>query len=352
MQNFRTKLQNTAELLKLYSKKKNFWIIAAALSLCGVILFIELNLKTVYIRDGVSTIKSHTLKNDPDDILSNEGIAIMAFDVVDFTGFEGKMGVIDIKRAFPVTLVCDGSTKKVMTPEVSVRELLHNEGIILGPADELSIPKTFYLSEGDKVVVTRVEKQQEVVREAVPFKTEYIKTPLLRNNRVRVLSYGSEGEKELTLEHTFEDGKIVSTEVLEEEILSEPVVQKVLVGADVPASNLDFGIELDANGNPVHYKQVLRNQVCTGYSSPTGYRYKGASGMRLEAGCVAVRANQIPYGTKLYIKSPDGSFIYGCAVAADTGSGLMQNVIDIDLYYETYKESCLNGRKYLDVYIL
>lgn len=352
MQNFRTKLQKTAEVLKANFKTKRFWVLMLSLSLCGVILFIELNLKTVYINDGDSTIKSFTLQKDPDEILSDEGIAIMAFDVVDFTGFEGKMGVINIKRAFPITLVCDGVTKRVMTPEVSVRELLNDQGIVLGPEDQVSIPKSFYLSKGDRLVVTRVKTVDEVVKEAIPFTTEYVKTPLLRSGRQKVLTYGIEGKKEIKLRHTYENGEVVDTQVLSEEILSQPSVQKILVGENVPASHIDFGIELDAYGNPKNYKKVLKNQVCTGYSSPTGYRYKGASGMRLEAGCVAVRSNEIPYGTKLYIKSPDGSFVYGCAVAADTGSGLMQNVIDIDLYYETYLESCLNGRKYLDVYIL
>ena len=294
MQNFRTKLQKTAEVLKEKFKTRRFWVLMLSLSLCGVILFIELNLKTVYINDGDSTIKSFTLQKDPDEILSDEGIAVMAFDVVDFTGFEGKMGVINIKRAFPVTLVCDGVTKKVMTPEVSVRELLHNEGIVLGPEDEINIPKSFYLSKGDRVVVTRVDTVEEVTHEAIPFTTEYIKTPLLRNSRQKVLTYGTEGKKEITLKHTYENGEVVDTEVLNEEVLYEPSVQKILVGDNVPASNMDFGIELDAYGNPKNYKKVLRNQVCTGYSSPTGYRYKGASGMRLEAGCVAVRSDEIP----------------------------------------------------------
>jgi len=79
---------------------------------------------------------------------------------------------------------------------------------------------------------------------------------------------------------------------------------------------------------------------------------EAASRMVLEAGYVAVRADEIPYGTKMYITSPDNKFVYGYAIAADTGVGLMQNVIDIDLFYDTYIESCLNGRKYLNVYIL
>ncbi|MBP0980650.1 MAG: 3D domain-containing protein, partial [Oscillospiraceae bacterium] len=133
-------------------------------------------------------------------------------------------------------------------------------------------------------------------------------------------------------------------------VTKEPVTQLVLRGSSDPVSDLDFGVPLDENGVPVTYKKVLTNQICTGYSSWRGA--KGASRMVLHDGYVAVRADEIPYGTKMYITSPDNKFVYGFAIAADTGVGLMQNVIDFDLFYETYVESCLNGRKYLNVYIL
>ena len=60
----------------------------------------------------------------------------------------------------------------------------------------------------------------------------------------------------------------------------------------------------------------------------------------------------IPYGTKLYIASPDNSFVYGYAIAADTGTGLIDGSIDLDLFYDSYTESCLNGVRYVNVYVL
>ena len=44
--------------------------------------------------------------------------------------------------------------------------------------------------------------------------------------------------------------------------------------------------------------------------------------------------------------------MYGYAVAADTGIGLLNDVIDVDLFDETYTESCLNGRRTVDIYVL
>ena len=112
----------------------------------------------------------------------------------------------------------------------------------------------------------------------------------------------------------------------------------------------EYDYPLDENGTPINYKYVLHNQRATGYWRAG--RAWGASGEYCMAGTVAVRANEIPYGTKMYIRTPDGNFIYGYAVANDTGTGLMQGIIDVDLFYETYEESCLNSVRWVDIYIL
>ena len=48
-----------------------------------------------------------------------------------------------------------------------------------------------------------------------------------------------------------------------------------------------------------------------------------ASGRKAIPGHIAVNPNVIPYGTKLYITTPDNKVVYGYAVAADTGTALV-----------------------------
>ena len=156
--------------------------------------------------------------------------------------------------------------------------------------------------------------------------------------------------RELSLE---EIRRIRRETVLEEEILKQPVTEIILVGAsgqEAAISPLQFDVELDENGIPVEYSSVLTNQVSTGYN--LGSKAMGASGQGLSAGYVAVHPGEIPYGTKLYITSADNSFVYGFAIAADTGLGLLGNQIDVDLYYDTYLESCLHGKRNVNIYIL
>ena len=67
---------------------------------------------------------------------------------------------------------------------------------------------------------------------------------------------------------------------------------------------------------------------------------------------VAVDPSVIPYGTLLYITSTDGSFVYGYAVATDTGIALQNGHILVDLFYETYAESVINGAIQVNVYVV
>lgn len=126
-------------------------------------------------------------------------------------------------------------------------------------------------------------------------------------------------------------------------------------------SNLDWSEEypLDENGIPITYKAVLREQKATGYWrggnawGAGSHISQAKTGVyNCTAGTVAVRPDEIPYGSKLYIRSSSGSFIYGYAVANDTGSGLVDGIIDVDLFYDTYEESKMNSVRWVDIYIL
>jgi len=66
--------------------------------------------------------------------------------------------------------------------------------------------------------------------------------------------------------------------------------------------------------------------------------------MEVEPGVVAVDPNVIPLGTRLYVEG------YGFAIAADIGSAIIGN--KIDLYMESLTESRRFGRQNVIVYIL
>ena len=343
-------INETARTISAIWRGRSLWCCLLAISLSVIMVYVTDQIKVVYVRDKGVTTMMHTIRRDPHDILSEMGYSTHEFDEVKFSGFSGQMGIINIVRSFPVSIVADGRLISLMTTEKTVAELLEEQNITLGEFDEIEPPLNSYLKADDKIVIKRVSVTSTVVYETIPHDVEYKENSLLRKGRIRTLVEGKDGERAITYIDRVVDGVVEERRMSMSVVTKTPVTQLVLRGASKPVSDLDFGIPLDANGVPVRYKKVLTNQVCTGYSAFKGA--KGASRMTLHDGYVAVRADEIPYGTKMYITSPDNKFVYGFAIAADTGVGLMQNIIDFDLFYETYTESRLNGRKYLNVYIL
>lgn len=308
-------------------------------------------INTICINDEGRTITFRTTEQDPMQLLADSGIATLSTDIVDFSGIQGGYGEIQITRSFPVTVKADGRNYNLFVTEGTVEDVLFDLDISYDSNDILIPDPAKTLEEHDVITLQRVDYQTRSEDVTIPFETETKPSPLLRNGRTITLQSGSEGKKTLTYTQRTVDGVVEEEELVGEAVVKSPVTRKLLVGADVPVSPLDFGVPTDANGIPLNYSRVLTDQVATGYNMRRSV-VRGASGMRLSAGYVAVRADEIPYGTRMYITSADGSFVYGYAIAADTGIGLMEGLIDVDLYYDTYTESCLNGRQMVNIYIL
>ena len=60
----------------------------------------------------------------------------------------------------------------------------------------------------------------------------------------------------------------------------------------------------------------------------------------------------IPYGSKLYIVTKDGSWDYGYAIAADTGGAMRSGRILVDQYMNSYDTCMQYGVREVDIYLL
>lgn len=107
--------------------------------------------------------------------------------------------------------------------------------------------------------------------------------------------------------------------------------------------------KLDKNGIPVSYKKVITGKA-TAYSYSAGSLT--ATGRKVRPGYIAVNPKQIPYGTKMFIRSSDGKYIYGYASAEDTGGFVKGGKIIADLFFKT-DSACYNfGVRNIEIYIL
>ena len=276
------------------------------------------NLRLTYVTDSNGARQVIlTSETDPAQVMNLSGIQSEEGDQVYYTAYSGNLAALNIERAFSVSIT-----------EPALDQLV---------------------SAGSTITVHRVDYTDRVETQAIPYDTEYVYTSLYFRNtgRATTVRHGAEGQQTITTRDRYVDGELENSIVVDSTTTVEPTNHIVKTyGAGAPVSPLT-GPDGTTNA-PASYSKVLTGKA-TGYYSKTG---KGSSGLGLGYGTVAVDPDVIPYGTKLYITSTDGKFVYGYAVATDTGIAVQKGQILVDLFYETYAESVINGAIQVNVYVV
>lgn len=321
-----------------------------AVSLLFTLAVTSANLRLTYVTDsyGARQLVVST-DSDPARLMSLSGIEAEEGDHVYYTAFSGSLASLNIERAFTVTIQADGEEYPVKMAFGTVADALERAGITLDEDDYTEPALDQMVTVGSSIVVHRVDYQDKVETQAIPYDTQYVYTSLYFRNtgRATTLQHGSEGEQAITTRERWVDGELENSVVVDVTTTVEPTDHVVKTyGAGAPVSPLT-GKDGTTNA-PTSYSKVLTGKA-TGYYSKSG---KGSSGLGLGYGTVAVDPDVIPYGTLLYITSTDGRFVYGYAIATDTGIAVQKGEILVDLFYETYAESVINGAIQVNVYVV
>ncbi|MEG2053536.1 MAG: ubiquitin-like domain-containing protein [Oscillospiraceae bacterium] len=333
---------------------KRIWACMLAYAIfAGTIAMLYTSLNTVFVTDSRGREKTIvTYKDDPQELMTISGIVAKQYDEYFLTQYDNNVVNLNIERAFPVNVKADGTPITSYMTSGTVSDALEKANVVLGEHDYTEPSLNKNVQSGETIIVHRVVYNDTVTQEEIPFSIDYKYSSLLHRykRRTYTLNDGSNGLNELTFRQRVVDGQIESEQLMKTEQVVPVENSVILAYGNESVSDIKTmdGVEI-VNNVPSSYSRVITGARCAGYSSKRG---RGASRMGLYYGTVAVNPNVIPYGSKLYITSADGSFVYGYAIASDTGTALMEGIIDIDLYYETYLESYLNGIKYLNVYVL
>lgn len=200
-----------------------------------------------------------------------------------------------------------------------------------------------------------VTEEIKILSTSLAFEEQRYISAALSAGQEEIVKQGKQGIAEQTVKITYENGKEISRAFLSEKLVQTPSEQIVLYGVDRTASVQTHpgepiakdGILTTPDGELLTYTKVLSCSA-TAYSCE-GYVGTTAIGTTARVGAVAVDPNYIPYGTKMYIVSNDGAYIYGIAVAEDCGNFRGYHV---DLYFNTVDECWTFGRRSCTVYIL
>ncbi len=303
--------------------------IAAAFA---ILLAVTLIYTTMIPREVYATINdkefSFTTKEyTVEEFLQDEKIAFCEDDYISLPLttyiYDGIKLEIDHATDFKVT--ADGKTKKYKTLDNTVQEALDDAGVKLRERDIVTPSLDTFMTQDIHIVVQRVEVEQEVVEEAIPFKTVTKNDSSLREGTTEVATPGQEGKDQVTYEVTYIDGVEASR--------TEIARQSVTAAVDEVIAK---GTRIDYNG-----KTYSRKLVVKAYSYTGGGRT--AMGTRARVGEIAVDPSVIPLGTNVYIEG------VGARRAEDTGGNIKGNTIDI--YMDSEAECRRWGVRYVTIYI-
>lgn len=290
------------------------------------------------------------------DVIEKSGIEIGAQDVTEPSenALCSEIDSVDIYRGYPVYVYADGDSKELYAYKQTAGELLERLNITLSEYDYIDCDLDAVIEEGQTVKVTRVHYETAETYETVPYSTITQKSNLVSMYSSEVTQKGVNGTRTNTSLVKYVDGVRISETAVSSEITKEPVNEIISSGAalSVPYSKKDSDSLILENGLPVNYETVLTGKSCA-YTAPLGSGT--ASGRKLEIGTVAVDPAIIPYGSELYIVSTDRSYVYGYAIAADTGNLTAHGVL-VDLFMgnseDYYMTSVAYGAKQVNIYVL
>lgn len=243
---------------------------------------------------------------------------------------------IHIFETQTLNVYVDQREEKIAMPIVNIGYLLQREGIILEEHDKLE-SNVFIDDELKYVNVIRV-KTETVEREVeVSFNTALQPSHDLFRGERNILNAGENGLKKEVIQITYENNVPVKEEVLDEEIIKQPINQIVEFGTKERIQNVS------RYGGLAETQRVEKEMVV----ESTAYTHTGNTtytGIWPYEGIVAVDPKVIPLGTKMYVEG------YGYATAADTGGLIKGNIIDV--FMDTHGKAVKWGRKQVKIYIL
>jgi uncharacterized protein YabE (DUF348 family)/3D (Asp-Asp-Asp) domain-containing protein len=254
---------------------------------------------------------------------------------------EGSQIVID--RAMGVTVKADGKQEVTYTTEDTVEGVINALNIKLSGEDRITPALNSPLKEGMTVAVVRVRKEVTETKYPIAFKVVEKKNDDLESGKQKVVTTGKNGLVVFKTERVYEDGKLVSQEMIEKTV-AQPAVHKVVsIGtkkkpevvtlsySGSPTSAEARTVKL--NGQSVKVKRMLNNVTLTAYHAgfastgkskgDAGYGVTASGAIVKEGRTIAVDPKVIPIGWWVYIEG------IGFRRAEDTGSAIKGKKIDV-----------------------
>ena len=351
--------------------KKSIRFVALLLPVICLVLLLSQTVfaKNAYLINDQGKVTLHTTyATDPAQVLDEIGLKLGEDDI--FTTQPGiGLSEITVQRKQQITILYGGNTLEVTSYGESVEALLERFSLLLTADDVVSVPLNTQTFDGMNITISRAIHTEESYVVTLPFEVTYYYDPTVAEGEERVMVAGVNGQALYTAKVSYLNGKEINRVVLNETIMEEPVNAVIAVGTGedmklhpnylpdnlvrpqfVGKPIIGNGYIITPEGERLTYTSV-KTFTATAYNNQdlncTDYNYIGTL---CRVGAIAVDPTVIPYGTRMFIVTKDGKYVYGIATAEDCGSAIKGN--RLDLYFDTQEECFRFGIRECKVYFL
>jgi len=322
---------------------QRFFIACSALVLIGTLTAVALHQQHFEVCISAWDREVHlvTRAKTVGEALKQANIMLSSGDLVE-PSIETKIqdGMkISVERSQPVFVFSAGQVRTVLTAAKTVSSVLEQAGVTVGP-DDITYPGLGEKVPSDnRIRVVKVTFGEVTEEKQIPYDTVKQEDPSLEAGLTRLKKEGTPGIMKVTYTVRYEDGKEVSRQEKSSVRVKDPSSRIVLVGTSRQVSR---------GGENIRFERALEVTAtaycpCTICCGPyaNGYTHTGIPARK---GVIAVDPAVIPLGTRVYVEG------YGFAVAADTGSAIKGQRVDV--CFDTHPEALSWGMRKVKVYIL
>ena len=343
-------LRRKVFLIRLYIVLLSLILVLALLALISQAALA----KTYVVTDGDRVVTYTTFASEPETVLEQLGLSLNQNDTYTTQAVEGA-AAITVRRAQKITVHYHGQTTLVTSFGETAGELLSRLGLDVTGEDVVSHGLEEETYDGMELRVDRPEILRQVYTAAIPHPVSRCSDPTLPVGTEAVLTPGTDGEMRCTAEITYLGGQEASRQVLSETVTRQPVAEIIAVGTGSAPAVSEKPVIADGRitlptGEVLTYTRTDTVRATAYTHTDRGCDTVTATGTRVHRGTAAVDPRFIPYGTRMFIVSSDGSYVYGIAAAEDCGGDIKGD--RIDLYLPTHAQCTAFGRRVCTVYFL
>lgn len=330
-------------------------IAIAVFCLAGVLSQTVQAENTYVITDGKAVTVYTTYTADPAKVLEEAGVALEADDFYTTEPGDG-VSEITVQRAQTVTVYYGEEMLQTKTYAEPLSDLLVRMGIAADDSVRTSLPLDTMTYDGMSIRVDRIRKTSENYTVDIPYDTSYVEDPTLEAGEEKVLVAGQSGQMLCSANIVYVNTQEQSRSVYQQTILTEPVDQVIAVGTGTQTEPKEGELWIGdgqivlPSGEVLTYTHTDIYKATAYTKTDEGCGDTTANGTKVKVGVVAVDPKVIPYGTRMFIVTKDGEYIYGLATAEDCGGAIINK--RLDLYFETDAECWRFGVRDCTVYFL